>query len=157
MKNLMIIILVMLLLGCDYENNELALMPLYQGCEKYIERYEKKLDYDSLKFSTRFFDEDLIAAPGVIGYLSITGSNVSEFEVDVIKNGLKLLCYPMNSTTVSMIDNEYFSILMVFEVLQSNYFQKGIEYNYMFYNPLKKNVKVYYNGSSNETINDILN
>lgn len=151
MNRVFFTVFLVLLSGCINEKKELALLPLYQGCEPYIDRYEKKMGYDDLQFKVRFFEQDVITAPGVIGYLTLYGGEIDEFELEALKNGFKMLCYPMYSTTIEA-GTDYFGYLALHEIMHS----KGIKNSYMVYNSLTKNIDVYYNGTADYIKDDIL-
>ena len=122
--------IVLLLAGCDRSSDftPLATVPYYRACQPYFTPYsESTFSGFGLKLQLDLFEDSYQAHPDLLGVVHIMGNGGQDYSstagdsrvdhVEVVKSGLKILCYPTKHAKASLEagDLPYISSLIAHE------------------------------------------
>lgn len=147
-KYLPVIFTLLLLGSCDSSNNSKIekIVPLYQSCLQYFDEYKKiakdryEVELAIKRFSVK---HGYNAHPSLIGIVEVSTANNLE-SLEVIENGLELLCFPKHSVTT---DADALGLRIVKETL-SQHFEQGKTENYIVMS--KEKISVHFNNTTEE-------
>lgn len=127
---------------------ETASMPLLKQCtnsgelENVITRF-RNID---LKVDIIFFEKLLLSSPSIVGYISISNSDIKKEELVHMLNTLESVCFPINRTVIEKKDGYGEKIVNTIRLNELT----GIENNHIVVN--KDTVEIYYNRSNRKNI-----